>query len=131
MTVLILCLVVAALLPYIVKIPLAIAMHKDGGYDNRYPREQQSRLGGFGARALASHQNAFESLLLFGIAIVLAIATGTTHESVQVFAVVHIVFRMLYHLLYLLNKSTLRSLSWFIAIACSFAIMGQCLPHWA
>lgn len=128
MTVLILCLIFASFLPYLVKIPLAIAMAKEGGYDNSHPREQQSRLEGFGARALASHQNAFESLLVFGIAILLAIATETTTESVQLLAIVHIVFRVIYHALYLIDKSTLRSISWFIAIACSFAIMGQCLP---
>ncbi|MBY6196855.1 MAPEG family protein [Vibrio hangzhouensis] len=131
MTVLILCLIVASLLPYLVKIPLAVAMAKDGGYDNRYPREQQSRLQGFGARSLASHQNAFESLLVFATAILLAITTGTTSENVQTLAIMHIGFRVLYHALYLLNMSTLRSVSWFIAIACSFAIMGQCLLHWA
>ena len=38
MDIFIFCLIVAALLPYIAKIPLAVAMHKAGGYDNNYPR---------------------------------------------------------------------------------------------
>lgn len=108
--------------------PLAVAMHRAGGYDNKNPREQQAKLKGFGERALAAHQNAFESLIVFAIAILLAIATGTINETVQFLAVVHIVFRVIYNILYLLNKATLRSLSWAVAIGCSFAIMLQSMP---
>jgi uncharacterized MAPEG superfamily protein len=118
---------VAALLPYIAKIPLAISMHKQGGYDNNHPREQQAKLHGFGARALAGHQNAFESLIVFAAAILLAIATDTMNGSVELLALTHIGFRVIYHILYLLNIGILRSASWTISIGCSFAIMGQCL----
>lgn len=128
MTTLIYSLIAAALLPYIAKIPLAVAMHKAGGYDNNHPREQQAKLDGFGARALAAHQNAFESLLIFAIAILLALATDTINEDIEFMAVLHVGFRVVYHLLYLLNVGALRSVSWFIAIGCSFAIMAQCIP---
>ncbi len=47
--------------------PVAFAMNKLDGYDNKHPREQQSKLTGFGARALAAHQNCFESLPAFYI----------------------------------------------------------------
>ena len=122
------CLIIAALLPYIAKIPLAVAMNKAGGYDNHYPREQQANLKGFGARALAAHQNAFESLIIFSIAIVLAISTGNTGEKVQILAMIHIVARVAYNILYLLNIGVLRSLSWAVSAVCSFAIMWHCLP---
>ena len=121
-------LIAATLLPYAAKIPLAVAMHKAGGYDNSHPREQQSNLKGFGARSLAAHQNAFESLTVFAAAVLLAIATGTTGETVQYLAMTHIAFRVVYHILYLLNWVNLRSLAWAIAIGCSFAIMWQCIP---
>lgn len=58
------CLFIAMLLPYLAKGPVAWAMVKAGGYDNHHPRTQQAQLTGFGARALAGHQNAFESLLI-------------------------------------------------------------------
>ncbi len=127
MTTLIWCLIVAALLPYIAKIPLAVAMKKAGGYDNNHPREQQANLKGVGARALAAHQNAFESLIIFALATLLAIATNTTNETVQFLAIAHIVFRLAYNGLYLLNLDILRSITWGIAIGCSFAMMWQCL----
>lgn len=128
MVTLIWCLFIAVLLPFIAKIPLALAMSKDGGYDNKHPREQQAHLTGVGARALAAHQNAFESLIVFSAAILLALVTSTTGETIQLLAIVHIVARIFYNILYLINISLLRSLSWVIAIGCSFSIIWQCIP---
>lgn len=123
------CLFIAALLPFIAKIPVAIAMTKTGGYDNNHPREQQSHLTGFGARALAAHQNAFESLIIFAAAVLLAIATNTTGDKIQLLAMVHIGARIIYNVLYLMNLGVLRSLSWVIAIGCSFSIIWQSIPY--
>lgn len=123
------CLFVAALLPFIAKIPLALAMNKAGGYDNNHPREQQASLKGIGARALAAHQNAFESLIIFSTAVLLAIATNTTSETIQLLAMIHIGARVTYNVLYLINIGLLRSLSWTVAIGCSFAIIWQCIPN--
>ncbi|PWF63632.1 hypothetical protein CBX96_09170 [Shewanella sp. BC20] len=119
------CLFIAMLLPYLAKGPVAWAMAKAGGYDNQHPRTQQAQLTGFGARALAGHQNAFESLLIFGLAVVTVIATGKVTATAEWLAVVHIVARVAYQILYLLNKGTLRSLSWFVAIFSAFGIFFQ------
>ncbi len=127
MTILIYCLFIALLLPFIAKVPLAIAMHKQGGYDNNHPRSQQNNLEGFGARALAAHQNAFESVLIFAPAVLLAIATNHVGSSIQQLAIVHIVARVLYNIFYLFNIGILRSLVWGVGIICSFAIVWQCL----
>ena len=127
MEVLVLCLFIAAVMPFIAKIPVATAMHKIGGYDNAHPRAQQSQLQGFGARALAAHQNAFESLIIFATAILCAIATQTTGEFIQQLAMVHVGSRIVYWILYLCNLSTLRSITWFVATSCSFVILYQCL----
>lgn len=128
MAILIWCLFIAALLPYIAKGPVAVAMNKLGGYDNNHPREQQSNLTGFGARALAAHQNAFESLIIFSTAVLVAIATKHIGETVQTLAMVHIGARVVYHVLYLMNIGTLRSVVWGVATVSSFAIIWQCIP---
>lgn len=114
---------VAALLPYLAKIPVAIAMNKLGGYDNVNPRKQQAQLKGFGARALAAHQNAFESLIIFGVAVSVALATGSTTDIIVNLAIIHIVARIMYSIMYYLDKNILRSLSWAVATTCSFAII--------
>ena len=119
------CLFIAMLLPYLAKGPVAWAMAKAGGYDNHHPRTQQAQLTGFGARALAGHQNAFESLLIFGLAVLTVIATGKVTPTAEWLAIIHITARVAYQILYLLNKGTLRSLSWFVAIFSAFGIFFQ------
>jgi len=125
MTTLLICLFIAMLLPYVAKGPVAVAMAKLGGYDNSHPREQQSRLTGFGARAVAAHQNAFESLLIFGLSVLAVIATQNVTETTVMLAVIHVIARMAYQVLYLIDKGTLRSLSWFVASFCSLGILFQ------
>ncbi|MEC4724953.1 MAPEG family protein [Shewanella sp. D64] len=125
MTTLLICLFIAMLLPYLAKGPVAVAMAKAGGYDNAHPREQQAKLTGFGARAVAGHQNAFESLILFGLAVVTVIATDSVNDTAVTFAIVHVIARIAYQVLYLIDKGTLRSLSWFVAIISSFVIFCQ------
>jgi uncharacterized MAPEG superfamily protein len=128
MTVLIICLLIALLLPILAKAPVAFAMSKLGGYNNNHPREQQQKLTGFGARALAAHQNAFESLIIFTPAIILAVATNNTQMSVCVLAIIHVVSRVLYNLFYLVDWHLLRSIVWAIATLASYSIVVQCLP---
>lgn len=128
MTILIVCLFLALLLPILAKGPVAFAMAKLGGYNNNHPREQQSQLTGFGARALAAHQNAFESVILFAPAIILALATGNIQQEIVVLAVIHVIARLLYNIFYLLDISLLRSIVWVIATLCSFTIVLQCIP---
>ena len=123
MNTLILIAFIAALLPYLAKIPVAIAMNRLGGYDNTNPREQQAKLAGFGARALAAHKNAFESLIIFGFAIAIALATGSTGETIIILSMLHVLFRVLYSVMYYLNKNILRSLCWFVSTICSFVII--------
>lgn len=126
-------LIVACLLPYVAKAPLAIAMHKQGtshrsGYDNQHPREQQRALKGFGARCLAAHENSFEALILFAPAILLAIATGNVTRNIAILSVTFVVCRLLYLACYWLNWDKLRSTVWMLGIVSSVAIMINCLP---
>ncbi|WP_351123577.1 MAPEG family protein [Shewanella sp. T24-MNA-CIBAN-0130] len=125
MQTILICLLIAVLLPYAAKVPLAMAMTKLGRYDNNHPREQQAQLTGFGARALAGHQNAFESLIIFGIAVLTALVTNNVTDLVALLAIVHVVARLVYHVLYLLNFGTLRSLTWFVGIGASIGILCQ------
>lgn len=127
MTTLIICLFIATLLPFLAKIPVAIAMHKLGGYNNKHPRSQQSELTGFGARALAGHQNAFESVIIFAPAIILAITTNHTGNTMEQLAIAHVAARIIYHICYLVNLDIIRSVVWGIAMVCSFSLIYLCI----
>lgn len=124
MTTLLICLYVATLLPFLSKIPLGLAMKQTGHYDNAYPREQQKRLTGFGARALAAHQNSFEALILFGLAVLAVIATHHVSWWAECYAISFIITRIAYHALYLMGKPTLRTVVWALGFFCAMALMG-------
>lgn len=128
MTTLIWCLFIAALLPLLAKGPVAFAMVKLGGYNNNHPRKQQSELTGAGARALAAHQNAFESFIIFAPAVLLAIATHHTGQNIALLAIIHVCARITYNIFYIINFDKLRSIVWFIATISSFSIIVQCIP---
>ena len=127
MTILIICLFIATLLPFIAKIPVAIAMHNLGGYDNKHPRAQQAQLTGFGARALAAHQNAFESLIIFVPAVLLAITTKNTGALIELLAITHVIARVLYNIAYLMNIGVIRSIIWAVGIISAFSILFLCI----
>lgn len=125
---LILCLFIACLLPYLARIPVAFAMkNQPGGYDNHYPRTQQASLTGFGARATASQLNGFESLIIFSSAILTAIATQHTSYNIQEMAILYVIIRAFYHIFYLMNWATLRSIAWLIGYVSSLSILFGCL----
>ncbi len=127
------CLIITALLPYVAKIPLAIAMKQQGtgkvfGYDNEEPRSQQKQLAGFGARCLAAHENSFEALIVFSAAAILSIATDNANQHAVTLASVFVLSRVLYLILYWINWDKLRSLIWGVGITCSVMLMVNCYP---
>ncbi len=127
MNTLIICLLIACILPYLAKLPFTYALYKNGSYDNQHPREQQAQLKGFGARAVAAHKNSFEALLIFAVAVLTALATGRISNLVENLSIGFIVVRVIYHVLYLMNWSTLRSIIWAIGLVFSLIILGSCI----
>lgn len=124
---LIICLMIVAILPMIAKVPLAYAMHNKGGYNNVYPRIQEESLTGFGARAYGGHQNSHEALILFSSAILTAMVTQNIGFTIQYLAVIFVISRVCYQIMYLINWATLRSIFWAIGWFSAIAIFALCL----
>lgn len=118
------CLFIAALLHFVSKIPVAIAMSKRGGYDNRQPRLQESSLTGFGHRALSAHENTIESFPLFAAGILIALFAQVEQSSIDMLAISFVIARLLYLLFYLLDINLLRSLVWFVGYLSSLALIA-------
>jgi uncharacterized MAPEG superfamily protein len=118
------CLFAALLLVSLSKIPLAIAMLKEGdkGYDNRHPRDQQARLTGWGRRALAAHQNSFEITPVFAAAVITAHLFQADAYWSAVWAAVFVLSRVLYVILYIRDVNVLRSLVWTTGLVCCVAL---------
>ena len=118
------CLFFAALLIYLARIPVAKAMREEGrGYDNHHPRAQQARLTGFGARAVAAHQNSIDMFPLFAAGVLMAHATQTQGWFVDLLAIIFIVSRVIYLFLYWNDKASVRSLVWALGLVCCLLLM--------
>jgi uncharacterized MAPEG superfamily protein len=122
------CIPIAFLLIYLAKIPLAVAMHRQGvaegkGYDNRHPRDQQARVTtAWGKRAVAAHYNGFETFPAFAIGVLVAYVTQSDPGWTQILALVYVVTRILYIGFYLGDIHWARSSSWFVGFACIFGL---------
>lgn len=118
------CLIAAYALVYLSKLPLGIAMHREGegGYDNRHPRAQQARLTGWGARALAAHQNGFEITPLFAVAVITAHLFQANPWWSAFWAALFVASRLLYIALYLADWNLLRSTVWTLGLVCCVAL---------
>ncbi|MHC8298721.1 MAPEG family protein [Pseudomonas sp. ZS1P83] len=117
------CVFISALLIFVAKIPVAKAMNELGGYDNHLPRQQQAQLTGFGARALAAHQNCFEAFILFAVGVLMAHTTQTAGWLIDLLAIVFVITRIIYLLCYWVDLAWQRSLVWFVGLVCSLLLM--------
>ncbi len=123
-----LCLLASALMVLLTKAPVAIAQAREqGGYDNRHPRAQQARLTGFGARALASHQNMLEAFPIFAAGLLLALFAEADSFWISVLAVAFLIARVAYSIFYLADYHLLRSMSWGGGFGASVALMALAL----
>ncbi|AZD65634.1 Uncharacterized conserved protein, MAPEG superfamily [Pseudomonas chlororaphis] len=117
------CVFISALLIYVARMPVARAMKEQGGYDNHLPRQQQAQLTGFGARALAAHQNSIEAFMLFAVGVLMAHTTQTQGWLIDGLAIVFVITRVIYLLCYWADLAWQRSLIWFIGLLCSLLLM--------
>ena len=129
MTPSLICIPIAFLLIYASKLPLAVAMHREGksqgkGYDNRHPRDQQARLTGWGRRANAAHYNGFESFPGFAAGALVANVAGGDPWWATALAIGYLVTRVLYIGFYLGDVHFARSSSWFLGLACILGLFA-------
>lgn len=96
---------------------------RDGGFDNENPRAWLASQTHWRARANAAQANSFEAMPFFIGAVVIAHQLGANQTSVDMLAVVYVVLRVIYVLLYLGNQANLRSLVWALALAVNVAIL--------
>ncbi|WP_460117098.1 MAPEG family protein [Pseudomonas sp. S2_C03] len=117
------CVLISALLIYVARMPVTKAMKEQGGYNNHLPRQQQAQLTGFGARALAAHQNSIEAFILFAVGVLMAHTTQTAGWLIDSLAIIFVITRILYLFCYWRDLASLRSLMWLIGLVCSLLLM--------
>jgi uncharacterized MAPEG superfamily protein len=110
-----LCVLIAALLPFLT---VGSAKAKPG-YDNAAPRAFLGRLEGWRARANWAHQNHFEAFAPFAAGVILAEMAHAPQGRVDTLAVAFVVLRVLYTFVYIAGVATVRTLIWTGGLACS------------
>lgn len=112
----------ACLLPYVFTIIAKFA----GDFkvsDNKNPREFLAKTTGLAARANAVQQNSFESLPLFIAAILMAEYMVVPQSIIMSLGIAYLALRLIYGICYLANIATLRSIIWFLSMACPIYLL--------
>jgi uncharacterized MAPEG superfamily protein len=109
------CVLIAGLMPYLWTL---VAKVRGRRFDNANVRTWQAGLTGLPLRAHAAHLNSFEAFPLFATAVIVARLTGGEPGRVDALALGFIGFRLLYGILYLADKATLRSIAWLAGMVC-------------
>jgi uncharacterized MAPEG superfamily protein len=117
------CLVVVAILPYVLA-PLGgyFRIQQFKGLDNKHPRLQQAKMEGIGARALAAQQNAWEALPFFTAAVVVSHLAQADPGTAAKLSMGFVATRILHPILYLANIDTLRSIVFLVGLVCGFSL---------
>ena len=121
------CVFIATLLPIvctgIAKFGAMGVSARDGGYDNNDPRAWPARQTGWRARANAAQANTFEALPFFFAAVIIAHQLRASQARLDILALLFIVLRLAYIVMYVGNMATARSILWALALFVNIGIL--------
>ncbi len=95
-----------------------------GGYDQSAPRAMFDRLPDYAKRATWAHQNGFEALTIYGLAALMAYATGVDSDWAKIAAIAFLIARLLYSVFYILNVPIARSLMFAVGSLSVWTLFG-------
>ena len=126
MTIALFCILLAAIMPIVcaglVKGRDMTVSFKDGGYDNRNPRDWIAKQQGSKKWAQAAQENSWEALPFFAASVIVSHMLGVIGWLPNALAVAFIVLRLIYIAFYVTGKQRLRSLVWAAAFFVNVAI---------
>ena len=121
------CVLVAALMPVvcagIAKRGMFRTSRRQGGYDNNNPRGWLAAQTDWRARANAAQANTFEALPFFFAAVIIAHLLQASQTRLDILALLFIVLRLTYIVLYVGNLATARSVVWALALFINIGIL--------
>jgi len=120
------CVFVAALLPLLCSVVAKRAgfgkKRSQGGYDNHNPRAWLAQQTGASARANAAQANSFEALPFFMGAVIIAHQLGAGQTALDLLALLWVLLRLFYIVMYVADQPLARSAVWGIAWVVNIAI---------
>lgn len=114
-----LCVLIAAILPYVW---VGYAKFSSPSYNNSAPREFLDRLEGKARRANYAQMNAFEAFPAFAAAVIVAHLRGVAPSTIDLLAVLFVLFRTAHGLCYIAGNASVRSLVWFAGFICVISL---------
>ena len=127
MTIADLCLLAAVVLTIVSIMPAKLNGVRE--YDNANPRDPRFYTPGLRTRSQGAHLNGYEAFPFFAAAVSLAEMRAVPQGTVNALAVAFVIARIVYVLMYLGDRPTLRSVVWFVGFACNLGIFFS--PVWA
>ena len=88
-------------------------------------REGMPEITGWGGRAARAHRNMLESLVLFAVLVLVAVAAGKTNDMTLLGAQIFFWARLAYAVIFIAGIIWLRTLVWFVSIAGLIVIFAQ------
>ncbi|PWR21106.1 MAPEG family protein [Zavarzinia aquatilis] len=110
MSIAVICLVIAIMLPALTNIVGKVSAGK--GYDNNSPRIWLEKQTGWRQRAYWAHNNHLEAVAPFAAAVILCFVAGVDRAWLDQWAMIYIALRLVYTAIYLANIGPLRTLVW-------------------
>lgn len=121
------CVLIAALLPmgcaWLAKSGSFGKSRKDGGFDNRDPRAWMARQTDWRARANSAQANSFEGLPFFIGAVIIAHLLGAGQTLLDMLALLYVMLRIFYIMMYVSDMPTVRSVVWAAAFLVNIGIL--------
>ena len=121
------CVLVAAILPIvsagIAKGGMFSTPKREGGFDNNNPRGWLLKQAGWRGRANAAQANTFEALPFFFAAVIIAHQLQARQPLLDVLAVLFVVLRATYVVLYVADMAKARTSIWTLALLVNVAIL--------
>jgi uncharacterized MAPEG superfamily protein len=113
------CVLAMIIYPYI----FTVIAKWNNRYDNHNPREYLKNTTGWRWRANCVQMNSFEALPAFGIAVIIATLAHAPQARIDLLAVIFVIARIIYGICYLADKSSLRTLIWFVGLVSVLLLM--------
>ncbi len=113
------CVLAAGMMPVVT---VVIAKWGKRDFDNSEPRRWLEKQEGMRRRADAAHHNHFEAFPFFAAGVLVAQQLNAPQDSINMLAAAFIFARIVYTLLYLTDRATLRSISWVVGYLCVIAL---------
>ena len=121
------CVLFAAILPIvcagIAKSGMFTTAPAKGGFDNNNPRSWLARQSDWRSRANAAQANTFEALPFFFAAVIIAHSLQAAQTRLDILAVIFIMLRIGYVIMYMADLANARSIVWILALLVNIAIL--------